>query len=90
MEVAGGSRKDGIDELHRAICHRYVHVLWHRLWMGQHGRVIADRVYRIGCILVSGAVQPLVAFQLQVRAIGMDMADADIWEMACYKMNTAY
>ena len=81
MEVAGGSRTDGIDELHRAICHRYVPVLWHRLGMGEHHRTMTDGSNCAGGLPVSNAVQPSVAFRFQIRTIGMDMADADLWEM---------
>ena len=90
MEMAGCSGTDGIDELPRAVRHRYVPVLWHRLGMGEHHRTVADGSNCAGGLPVSNAVQPSVAFRLQVRSIGMDMADADLWEMACYKMNTAY
>lgn len=82
MEMAGRSGTNGIDELHRAIRHRYVPVLWHRLGMGQHGRTAADRGNRAGGLSVSDAVQPPVAFRIQIRAVGMDMADTDIREMA--------
>ena len=74
----------------RAVRHRNVPVLWHWLGMGKHYRAVADRSHRISGLPVSNAVQPLVAFQFQIRSVGMGMADADLWEMACYKMNTAY
>ena len=80
--MAGCSGTDGINELHRAVRHRYVPVLWHRFGMGQHGGTVADRSNRAGGVLVSDAVQPPVAFRIQIRAAGMDMADADIREMA--------
>ena len=81
MEMAGCSGTDGIDELHRAIRHWYVPVLWHRLGMGEHHRTVAYGSNCAGGLPVSGAVQPLVAFRLQIRSVGMDMADADIREM---------
>ena len=81
MEMAGCSGTDGIDELHRAIRHWYVPVLWYRLGMGEHHRTVADGSNRTDGLPVSGAVQPLVAFRFQVRAVGVDMADADIREM---------
>ena len=43
---------------------------------------VADGSNRAGSLPVSNAVQPPVAFRLQVRSIGMDMADADIRKMA--------
>ena len=78
MEMAGCSGTNGIDELHRAIRHWYVPVLWYRLGMGEHNRTVVYGSNRAGCLPVSNAVQPLVAFRLQIRAVGMDMADADI------------
>lgn len=82
MEMAGGSGTDGIDKLHRAVCHRHVPVLWHRLGMGKHHRIVADRDNRVRGFSVPSAVQPTVAFRVQFWTAGMDMADADIRKMA--------
>ena len=43
---------------------------------------VVDRSHRISGLPVSNAVQPSVAFRLQIRSVGMDMADADIRKMA--------
>ena len=86
MEMAGGTWTNGIDKLHRAVRHRHVPVLWHRFGMGQHDWVASDGGNRTGGLFVSDAVQSVVAFRVQIWSVGVDMADADLWEMAGHKM----
>ena len=85
--MAGSTGTNGTDKLHRTIGHRHVPVLRHRFGMGKHNRTVADGIDCAGGLSVSDNVQPAVAFRFQIRTIGMDMADADLWEMAKDKID---
>lgn len=57
MEMARLDRPDGIDQLHRAVRHRNVPVLWHRHGLRDHPWTLADRNHRGGRIPFSNGIQ---------------------------------
>lgn len=82
MEVARTDRTDGLDQLHRTVRYRYVSVLWHWHGLRDYFWIVTDRNCCAGRISFSNGIQCRMDVRLQVRTIGMGLADADLRQMA--------
>ena len=82
MEVARPDRTDGLDQLHRTVRYRNVSVLWHWHGLRDYFWIVTDRNCCAGRISFSNGIQCRMDVRLQVRTIGMGLADADLRQMA--------
>ena len=74
-------RTYGVVVLHNAICDWDFTVLRHRIWVRHERWTYNDRSNCGGSVWRRGGVLRDLAEVVQLRRVGMDLADADVWEV---------